>query len=61
MAGEPLMKIEWLVTGVTAVRSPDRAKRTIFGVILAGRYFGKSRLCLWLGSHFVVKETPLEL
>ena len=29
------MKIEWLVTDVTAVGSPDRAGRAILGVILA--------------------------
>ena len=29
-----LMKIEWLVTYVTPVGSPDRAERGIFGVIL---------------------------
>ena len=31
------MKIEWLVTNATAVRSPDRAECAILGVILAGR------------------------
>ena len=30
------MKIEWLVTDVTAVGSPDRAERASLGVILAG-------------------------
>ena len=29
-----LMKIEWLVTNVTAVGSPDRAERAILGMIL---------------------------
>ena len=33
-----LMKIEWLDANVTAVRSPDRAKHAILGVILAGRF-----------------------
>ena len=33
------MKIEWLVTAVTAVRSPDRAEGVISGVILAGRFW----------------------
>ena len=28
------MKIEWLITGVTSVRSPARAERDILGVIL---------------------------
>ena len=30
-----LMKIEWLVTDVTAVESPDRVESAILGVILA--------------------------
>ena len=34
------MKIEWLVTDIKAVRSPERAKRAILGLILAGRVFG---------------------
>ena len=29
------MKIEWLVAGVTAVGSPDRAECAILGVMLA--------------------------
>ena len=33
------MKIEWLVTNVTAVGAPGRAKRAIWGVLLAGRVF----------------------
>ena len=33
------MKIEWLVTNVTAVGSPDRAEHAILGVILAGQLF----------------------
>ena len=33
------MKKEWLVADVTAVRSLYRAKRAIFGVIVAGRVF----------------------
>ena len=28
------MKIKWLVTDVTAVESPERAGRAIFGVLL---------------------------
>ena len=32
------MKIEWLVANVTAVGSPDRAKRAILEVILVGRF-----------------------
>ena len=30
------MKIEWLVTNVTAAGSPDRAKRVIVEMILVG-------------------------
>ena len=33
------MKIESLVSDVTAVGSPDRAERAILGVILAERFF----------------------
>ena len=44
------MKIEWLVTNVTAVGSPDRAKRAILGVILAGDFFCP------IQAVFVVKE-----
>ena len=33
-----VIKIEWLATDVTAVGPPDRAKRAIFGVILAWRH-----------------------
>ena len=55
------MKVEWLVANVTAVGSPDRAEHVILGMILAGRVFGQSRSYLWLGSHFVVWEHPLEL
>ena len=35
------MKIELLVTNITAVGSPDRAERAILGVILARRCFGQ--------------------
>ena len=52
-----LMKIKWLVADVTAVRSPDRAERTILGVILAGRCFGQIIAYFWSGmgwSYFVV-------
>ena len=37
------MKIEWLVANMTAVGSLDRAERTIFGLIVAGRVFCQSR------------------
>ena len=49
-----IVKIEWLVANVTAVGCLDRAKRAIFGGIVAGHVFGPSRSCLWSGSHFVV-------
>ena len=42
-----LVKIEWLVADVTAVRSLDRAERAILGVILAGCVFGQFRTYLW--------------
>ena len=54
-------KIEMLVADVTSVGSPGRAERAIFGVISAGRVFGQSMSFLWSGSHFVMKEPPLEL
>ena len=44
------MKIEMLVTDVTAVRFPDRARRAILGTILAGRFF------LTIQAVFVVGE-----
>ena len=44
------MKIEWLVTDVTAVRSPDRAERAILRATLAGRLF------LLIQAVFVVGE-----
>ena len=56
-----LGKIEWLVADVTAVGSLDRAECAILGVIVAGRVFGQFRSYLWLGSHFLVWEPPLEL
>ena len=56
-----LMKMEWLVTDVTAVRSPGKAEHVIFGVILAGRVFGQFRTYLRSESHFVMYEPPLEL
>ena len=48
------MKIEWLVTNVTTVGSPDRTERAALGVILVERLFGRFRPLLWLGSHFVM-------
>ena len=49
-----LMKIEWLVAGVTAVGSLDRTERAIWGVIVTGCIFGQFRSYLWLGMHFVM-------
>ena len=53
-----LMKIESLVTDVTAIGSPGRAGcamvGAILGVIVAGRVFGQSRSFLWSRRHFVV-------
>ena len=44
--GGHLMKRDRLVTDVTAIRSPGRAKRAILGVILAGFVFGQFRTYL---------------
>ena len=49
-----LMKMKLLVTAVTAIGTPGRAVRAVFGGILAGRVFGRFRSFLWSGSHFVV-------
>ena len=54
------MKIKWLVADVIAVGSLDGAKHAILGGILAERVFGQFRTYLWLRSHFVVWEPPLE-
>ena len=48
------MKIDWLVTDVTAIGSPDRADYAILGVSLAGRCFGQFRPFFVIGDHFVV-------
>ena len=48
------MKIEWLVTDVTTVGSPDRTERAISGVSLVGRCFDQFRPYLWTRSHFVM-------
>ena len=48
------MKIEWLVTDVTDVGSPDRAEHAILGVILAECLFGQFGAYVWLLSHFVM-------
>ena len=44
-----LLKIKWLVADVIAVRSPDRVKRAIVGVIWAGSFFS-------IQAVFVVRE-----
>ena len=49
-----LMKIEWLVTDVTAVGSPARTECAILGVILAGRVFGQFRPYFWSLNQFVM-------
>ena len=50
-----LMKIEWLVANVTAVGFPDRGKRAILEVILAGRFF------LPIQAVFVVGGPPCDV
>ena len=45
------MKIEWLVTDVTAIGTPGRAECAILGVILAWRVFGQ-----FIQDIFVVAE-----
>ena len=47
------MKIEGLVTDITAVESPDIAERDILGVIFSVRFLANSGY-LWPGSHFVM-------
>ena len=37
-----LVKIEWLVTDITAVESPDRGERAILGVSLAWHFLVNS-------------------
>ena len=48
------MKMQWLVTNVMDVGSPDRAERAILGVILAWRFFWPIQADFMVGSHFVV-------
>ena len=55
------MKVEWLVDDVIAVGSPDRAKGAFFELIFAQLCFGRIRLDLCQGSHFVVYEPLFEL
>ena len=54
------LKLKWLVTNAIAVRSPERAEHANLRIILVGRVFGQFRPHLWLGSHFVMWETPLK-
>ena len=54
------MKIEWLVTDVTAIGSSGRAENAILGVILAGCVFGQFRAYLWSLSDFVMLEPSPE-
>ena len=44
------MKIQWLVTNVTAIGSPDRTERAIFRVILAECFFSQLRPYLLWGK-----------
>ena len=50
------MKIEWLVTNITATGSPGRAECAILGMILAGCVFGQFRPCLW--SLTAISDIP---
>ena len=54
------MKLEWLVTDVTAGGSSDRGGRAILGGVLAGRVFGQFRPHCGSGSHLGMEEPPLE-
>ena len=47
-----VMKIEWLVTDVTPVESPDRAERAMLGVIWLS-------VCWPIQDVFVVGEATL--
>ena len=55
------MKIEWLVTDVTAVGSPDRAERAILEVIFARRFLGQIQAVFVVGELLCDVGTPLEL
>ena len=55
-----LMKIKSLVADMKAVESPERAEPGILEVILLSRRFDQFRRYLWLESHFVMQEPPLE-
>ena len=57
------MKLEWLVTNVTASGSPDRVERTILEVILAEHFFANlGRICgreaiLWCRNPLLSPNT----
>ena len=56
-----LMKIEQLVTDVTADRSPDRAEHAILGVILVVRFWTiQAVFAVRSGSHLVMQEPHLQ-
>ena len=44
------MKEEWSVTDVTALGAPDRAERSIYGVIMAGHFLADSDHICWQGA-----------
>ena len=52
------MRIEWLVSDMTPVVSPERAERDIFRVIFD--IFAQVRPLLWLGKQFEMYEYPLQ-
>ena len=52
------MKIEWLVTNVTAVRSPDSAERAILKAILADRFFSPIQAVFVVGESLCAVGTP---
>ena len=58
-----LLKMGWLVTDVTAVGSyPLKERNVLFWMVIStGHFVSQFRPYLWLGSHFVIQEHPLEL
>ena len=52
------MKIEWLVTDLTSVRSPDRADCAILGMILGWALFWPIQAVFLVGEAFCDIETP---
>ena len=52
------MKTEWVVTDVTAVRSPDRAERAILEIILAGALFWPIQAVFVAGEPLFYVGTP---